>query len=257
MKKNLLTLSAAALLSLSALMFTGCEKEDPDAIKMDDVKKGIQMIPAADGNEYEVVDLGVGVLWATCNMGATSPEQTGSLYAWGEVETKDLYSWTNYRWSNGSDLDITKYCTNRDLGPVDNKTTLDSLDEVTLKVLGDGWRIPTEDDFRELLTNRNCTAKWCKLNGVGGYLFTSVRKGYEGNSIFMPLIGMKDNTTTRFKGEYGWYWCNKLYYDTVEKKYNTKEANALLLQHTDIDNHYMQSRPRCVGLPIRAIYVGK
>jgi hypothetical protein len=258
MKKILLSLSVT-LMTLSLTMLTGCEKDDPNAISMDKVNKGIQTIPGNNGKEYEVVDLGLpsGNLWATCNMGATSPEQTGSLYAWGEVETKDLYSWTNYRWCNGTDLEITKYCQDRSLGTIDGKTKLDAEDEVTLTVMGQDWRIPTEDDFRELLTTRNCTAKWCKLNGVGGYLFTSVRKGYEDNSLFIPLAGMQDNSSTRFKGQYGWYWCNALYYDTMEREYNTKEANALLLQHTDIDNHYMQSRPRCVGLPIRAIYIGQ
>lgn len=258
MKNNLLTLSAL-LLSFSSLMFCGCDKEDPNAIKMDTVNKGIQIITGADNKEYEVVDLGLpsGNLWAKCNMGATSPEQTGSRYAWGEVEVKESYSWKNYRWADGSDLDINKYCTDRTVGTVDNKTKLDIEDEVTLSVMGEGWRIPTEDDFRELLTTRNCTAKWCKLNGVGGYLFTSTRKGYEDNSIFLPLAGMQDNTTIRFESKYGWYWCNALYYDTQNRKYNTKEANALLLQHDDIDNHYMQSRPRSVGLPIRAIYIGQ
>jgi len=265
MKKNLLALSIA-LISFSALVFSGCEKEDPDAIQMDTVNKGIQIIEGADGKQYEVVDLGLpsGNLWATCNMGASSPEKTGSFYAWGEVETKEEFSWRNYRWSEGNDLDITKYYT-EDRGNYsrvgDQKTQLEIADEAPYAVMGQGWRLPSDTDFRELLTTRNCTVKWCKLNGVGGYLFTSVRKGYEGNSIFLPLSGMNDSTKPRFEGEYGWYWCNTLYLNyntnTGKNEYVTSEATALWLEHVEIDNHVIKSRPRYAGIPIRPVYVGK
>jgi hypothetical protein len=257
MKKNLLALSIA-LLSFSATFLTSCEKEDKDAISMNDVNVGAKPINV-NGKDYEVVDLGLttGVLWATCNMGASSPEETGLLFAWGENTTKQSYEWGNYGWSNGDELSIYKYCTNAQYGTVDNKTTLELADEAPNATLGEGWRIPSESDFRDLLTTRNCTAKWCKLNGVGGYLFTSVRKGYEGNSIFIPLAGMLDHNKTRFAGQYGWYWCNTLYYDSENQKSITTEASVLWLEHTDIDNHIIKSRPRSVGLPIRPIYVGK
>lgn len=257
MKKNLLALSIA-LISFSAVILTSCEKEDKDAISMNDVNVGAKPI-TVNGKEYEVVDLGLttGVLWATCNMGASSPEETGLLYAWGENATKETYEWANYSWSNGDEVSIYKYCTNSRYGTVDNKTTLELADEAPNTVLGEGWRIPSESDFRDLLTTRNCTSKWCKLNGVGGYLFTSVRKGYEGNSIFIPLAGMLDHNKTRFAGEYGWYWCNTLYYDSENQKSVTTEASVLWLEHTDVDNHIIKSRPRSVGIPIRPIYVGK
>jgi len=263
MKKYLLTLSLT-LVSFSATMLTSCEKEDKDAISMEDVNKGIQIIQGIDGKEYEVVDLGLvtRVLWATCNMGATSPEMTGSLFAWGETTTKDYYNWSTYIY--GDEVDLTKYCTDNSYGTVDNKMTLDLSDEAPGVIMGEGWRIPTETDFSDLFTQRNCTSKWCKLNGVGGFLFTSVRKGYEGNSIFIPLSGFLNNNSEdsrfdkpRFEGEYGWYWCNTIYYDREKQKTHTNYASVLCLQHTDVDNHTTESRPRCVGLPIRPIYVGK
>lgn len=258
MKKISLTLSIA-LVFFSATLLSSCEKEDKDAISMNDVNVGAKPI-TVNGKDYEVVDLGLTteVLWATCNMGATSPEQTGLLFAWGENETKQFFEWSNYRWSNGENTaNFNKYCTDSKYGTVDNIATLEISDEAPNAILGEGWRIPTESDFRDLLTTRNCTAKWCKLNGVGGYLFTSVRKGYEGNSIFIPLAGMLDHTKTRFEGEYGWYWCNTLYYDRENQKSVTTEASVLCLQHNEIDNHTIGSRPRSVGLPIRPIYVGK
>ncbi len=258
MKKFLPVLSIV-IASFSTLLLSGCEKEDPDAIKMEDVNKGIQIKIGADGKEYQVVDLGLtsGNLWAVCNVGATSPEQTGMRFSWGEVETKTYYSWRNYRWAQGDNLSITKYNNDKDRGTVDNKLKLDLADEAPAAIMGEDWRIPTSMDFNELLKPINCTKKWCKLNGVGGYLFTGVRKGYEGNSIFIPLSGMLDDTVLRFEGQYGWYWSNEIYHDSPNNKDVVTDADAFLLQHTDVDNHYMDKRPRNVGLPIRPIYIGE
>lgn len=251
MKKHLLTFSIVAFSAI--LLTTGCDKEDPDAIKIDTVNKGIQIINGTNGNEFEVVDLGLpsGNLWATCNMGAASPEETGNLYAWGETQPKQTFEWSNYTWNNGENTpNPTKYGN-------DGKTQLDYADQAPYVTMGQDWRIPSESDFRELLTTRNCTSKWCKLNGVGGFLFTSVRKGYEDNSIFIPIAGMKDHDLIRFVGEYGWYWCNSLFYDSEKQKSVTSEASTLWFEHNDVDNHIIKSRPRSVGLPIRAIYIGK
>ena len=259
MKKHLLLLSVV-IASFPTLLLSGCEKEDPDVIKMEDVNKGIQIIIGNDGKEYEVVDLGLnsGNLWAVCNLGATSPEQTGLRFAWGEVEPKEFFSWSNYRWANGDNLNLTKYNSDRNIGIVDSKTTLDRSDEAPAVIMGEGWCIPTSMDYSELLKPINCSNKWCKLNGVGGYLFTSVRKGYEGNSIFIPITGMLDNSSLRFEGQYGWYWSNDIYYDKGEKKqYDYTQADAFLLEHSDVNNHYMDKRPRSVGLPIRPIYKGE
>ncbi len=253
MKKSYLILSVA-LVSFAAILVSGCEKEDPDAISMDIVNKGIQVVEGADGKQYEVVDLGLtsGNLWAVCNIGASSPEQAGSFYAWGELEPKQSYEWSNYTWNDGNavatESSITKYSS------TDGLINLQKSDDMPNVKLGDGWFIPSESDFKELLTTRNCTVKWCKLNGVGGYLFTSVRKGYEGNSLFLPLSGMKDHNIVKWDGQYGWYWCNSIYYDGEKQKLFTTEASVMMLGHTDLDNHYISSRTRNMGLPIRPIF---
>ena len=93
-----------SLFALAALVFTtmlaGCEKEDKDSISKSDVNKGIVMIEGRNGKEFATVDLGLssGILWATCNIGASSPEETGNYYAWGEIEPKQEYTKLNYKW---------------------------------------------------------------------------------------------------------------------------------------------------------------
>ena len=96
MRLQTLSLAIGALLTVC---LTGCEKKDKEAISMDDVNKGIITVPGKDGKEYQVVDLGIGVYFATCNIGATSPEQPGLMFAWGELQPKEYYRWTNYAWN--------------------------------------------------------------------------------------------------------------------------------------------------------------
>lgn len=251
--------SISSILVMSSLAFLAiaCEKEDKDAISMNQVNIGAE-IDSISGLEY--VDLGLpsGNLWATCNMGSTSPEQTGNLYSWGETQVKESYEWATYKWANGDNLSITKYCVKSmyaaDENNYDKKNELDLSDDAANINIGERWFVPVTTDFQELLTTRNCTAKWCKLNGVGGFLFTSVRKGHEGNTIFIPLAGMLDGKSTRFAGSYGWYWCNSLYYNGEKQTTSTTDGSVLCLEHTDLDNKTIQSRPRSVGLPIRPVY---
>lgn len=260
--KNRLFILACMFTAFSALVLTGCEKEDKNAISMSDVNKGIQVIQGQDGNDYEVVDLGLlsGNLWAKCNIGATSPEKTGSFFAWAETEPKTNFKWNQYKWCHEDRYTITKYCTKEDKNDYgynffyDDKTVMDLSDDAANTLLGEGWHVPSIDDFLELLTTRNCEAKWCKLNGVEGYLFTSVKKGYEGNSIFIALSGMSDNGQTRFNKERAYLWCNELYYDDINRDYVSTTASVLELEHTDVDNHIIGSRERYLGLPIRPVY---
>lgn len=213
MKKNLLALTVLSTV-LSAFVMIGCEKEDKDAISMDTVNKGVLMKPGKDGKEYAVVDLGLNTktLWATCNIGATSPEQTGYFIAWAETEAKDSYSWTTYKFCNGSHLTLNRYTLDKE--HADNKT-IDSTkiilpeDDAAKQIMGDNWRVPSRREYVELINS--CDAKCCKLNGVWGYLFTSKKNG---NSIFLPLSGLSDMTDILHKGTYGFYWSNELYSTT-------------------------------------------
>ena len=160
-------------------------------------------------NGHEYVDLGLpsGLKWATCNVGASSPEDYGGYYAWGEIEEKENYSWNTYKWCNGSYDTQTKYCTDSNNGIVDNKTTLDPEDDVAHVKWGGSWRMPTETEQDEL--RNNCTWTWTTQNGVNGYKVT----GPNGNSIFLPAAGYRDGTEVYYRGNYGYYWSSLLYSD--------------------------------------------
>ena len=156
---------------------------------------------------YESVDLGLpsGIKWATCNVGATKPEEFGGYYAWGEIEEKSNYDWSTYKWGNGSSTGMTKYCTYSNEGTVDNKTILDPEDDVAHVKWGGTWRMPTLEEQEELLNN--CTWTWTTQNGVDGYKVT----GPNGNSIFLPATGYRDGTAVYNRGSFGDYWSSSLY----------------------------------------------
>ena len=143
---------------------------------------------AQDKVQHEYVDLGLSVKWATCNVEADQPEEVGGIYAWGEVGTKDEYKWENYRLGVGGDLPferkLSKYNTDRSRGPVDNKTTLDLVDDVANVRWGGSWRMPTLEEWTEL--RQNCTWTVDSINGVKGLRATSNKPGYTDRSIFLP-----------------------------------------------------------------------
>ena len=141
--------------------------------------------PVTPPDTHEYVDLGLpsGTLWATCNVGATAPEEYGDYFAWGETEPKEEYDWNNYKWCNGSENTMTKYCSNSSFGIVDNKTELDPEDDAAYVNWGPSWRMPTHEQQKELLDN--CTWEWTAYFGVTGCLFT----GPNGNTLFFPGAG--------------------------------------------------------------------
>ena len=158
-----------------------------------------------DANGHEYVDLGLSVKWATCNVGATTPEEYGGYYAWGETEEKDDYGWSTYKWCNGSYDTMTKYCTNSSFGTVDNKTVLDPEDDVAHVKWGGSWRMPTRAEQDELLDN--CIWTRTTQNGVNGYKVTSKTNG---NSIFLPAAGERVGTFLNSSGSSGFYWSSSL-----------------------------------------------
>ena len=152
----------------------------------------------------------------------------------------------------------SKYCFEEENGDIDNQSILDLSDDAANYIMGEGWQIPSANDFNELLSSRKCDKRWCKLNGVGGFLFTSVKNGYEDNSLFIPLSGMQDFDVIRFKDRYGFYWSNELFYDNINRKYNSNDASVLWLEHLeDVDNQLVASKDRYLGLPIRPVFVAE
>ena len=163
----------------------------------------------------EAIDLGLpsGTKWANMNVGASTPEDYGGYYAWGEIEEKENYSWSTYKWCNGSDDTMTKYCTSSSYGTVDNQTVLDPEDDVAHVKWGGSWRMPTLDEQKELLNK--CTWTWTTLNGVKGYKVT----GPNGNSIFLPAAGYRGGTGVDGRGSGGGYWSSSLYSNSSYRAY--------------------------------------
>ena len=162
-------------------------------------------------NGYAYVDLGLpsGLLWATCNVGATTPEGYGDYFAWGETQPKDTYNWSTYQYCNGSNNTLTKYCNDPDYGYngfTDNLTTLLPEDDAATANWGDGWRMPTKEEWEEL--KNNTTVTWTTQNGVNGRLFTASN----GNSLFLPAAGYR-YISSLCHANYGYYWSSSLYTD--------------------------------------------
>ena len=162
--------------------------------------------------ESAYVDLGLpsGTLWATCNIGATSPEDYGDYFAWGETEGyndgKTDFNWSTYKWCNGSNSTMTKYCNNSSYGYngfTDDKTELDPEDDAAYVNWGPAWRMPSEEQFSELINSSYTTTEWTTQNGVYGRKITSKENG---NSIFLPAAGFRYYSSLNSAGSYGYYW---------------------------------------------------
>ena len=157
---------------------------------------------------HEYVDLGLpsGTLWATCNVGANSPEEYGDYFAWGETE---VYDWTtNYKWAEGASDQLTKYCDDSNYGYngfTDDKTELDLEDDAAYVNWGTGWRMPSSEQIEELINK--CTWTWTTLNGINGYEV----EGPNGNSIFLPAAGYRAGDSLYDDGSWANYWSRSLY----------------------------------------------
>ncbi len=164
----------------------------------------------------EWVDLGLpsGTLWATCNVGASSPEDYGDYFAWGETAPKDYYAPSTYKWwqeyndANGYYTSgYTKYCTHSSYGLngfVDNKIELDPEDDAAYVNWGTSWRMPSLKQIQELCDN--CSWQCIQRNGVYGQLLT----GPNGNTMFLPAAGGRWGSSLDGAGSNGSYWSRTL-----------------------------------------------
>ena len=165
------------------------------------------------GGDHAYVDLGLpsGLLWATCNVGAETPEDYGDYFAWGETQPKDFYDWSTYQHSNGGtswpNPNLTKYCNNSSYGYndyTDNLTTLLPEDDAATTNWGSEWRMPTVKEWDELYNNTTVT--WTTQNDVNGRLFTASN----GNSLFFPAADGRLGDNLIDAGSWGYYWSSSL-----------------------------------------------
>ena len=144
-------------------------------------------VPTMKCEPKESVDLGLpsGLKWATCNIGASCPEEIGNYYAWGETETKNNYEWDNYKWYDG--IGITKYPDKYYTGTSLFTMNLEPSDDAAHVIWRGSWRMPTNKECNEL---NKCRITEAVLNGVKGYKVTASN----GKSIFFPQDGYWSST---------------------------------------------------------------
>ena len=194
--------------------------------------------------DYAYVDLGLpsGTLWATCNVGAKTPEGYGNYYAWGVTNTTYYYNWSYYKYCNGSSTTLTKYNNDSSKGTVDNKTELELSDDAAYVNWGQNWRMPSNVQFQELVNSSYTTTEWTTMNGVYGRKITSKKNG---KYIFLPAAGYRNETSLKDAGSVGYYWSRSLY---------TDPAGAWILQlNSDLISGTYYSYARYYGRSVRPV----
>ena len=188
---------------------------DNQVIKYDVSK--VKHVTFEEAEVHEWVDLGLPskTLWATCNVGANSPGEYGDYFAWGETTgymgNKTYFGWSNYKYCKGDMSALTKYCTDGATfgynGFADGKTVLAPEDDAATVNWGNDWQIPSWEQWMELFDGSNTSPKLTTINGIKGWKLTS---NSNGNSIFLPVAGYRDETTLCNAGSYGSYWSRTL-----------------------------------------------
>ncbi len=202
-------------------------------------------ITIKDTRKY--VDLGLpsGTLWATCNIGASKPEEFGLYFAWGETEgykqnSDDVHQFEkkSYKWleTDCTNPVLMKYCISWS-GIIDNKKELDPEDDAATVNWGRKWQMPSSEQIKELCDSTYTTAEWTTLNGVNGRKITSKKNG---NSIFLPATNIIITA-----GSSGIYWSRTLYMGM--------DDDAVTLEFYKDKWFFDSHTPRYYGLNIRPV----
>ena len=157
-----------------------------------------------DENHPHLIDLGLpsGTKWACCNIGADAPKSSGNHYAWGETQEKESFTWDTYQYGYyNNDNDFSHL---EDIG-----TDIAGTSHDTAKAhWGTSWRMPTREQFQELMDN--CTYTYTNQKGVNGLLFTAAN----GATLFFPAAGRFGESQIYYGGYIGYYWGSSLNEDT-------------------------------------------
>ena len=201
-----------------------------------DYANRIQAIP----DSPSAIDLGLSVMWASFNIGATKPEEYGDYYAWGELEPRTTFSY-DYKWlQSGSwgstEIQFSKYN--------DYPSTLKKEDDIANYKWGDPWRMPTFQEQTELRTQ--CDWSYTEVNGITGW---KIQSRANNNSIFLPDAG-NDNGLIINGSARGQYWSSTLYYSNA----SAYCLDCIPPEAGDGDRPVYYSSPmRCSGLSVRAV----
>ncbi len=210
------------------------------------VKATCQVTVGSSGQQdnHEYVDLGLpsGTKWATCNVGASKPEEYGDYFAWGETTPKNTYNWSTYFDTDDGGSTFKKYNNNGGL------TELLPEDDAATANWGSGWQMPSSDQIKELCNSSYTTSEWTQLNGVNGRKVTSKSNG---NSIFLPVAGSRWYEAYD-AGRLGYYWSSSL-----NPYKNDSEAYDLYFSkgYWGWDDDYYSYGSRGSGLSVRAVRV--
>ena len=200
-------------------------------------------------NGHDYIDLGLpsGTLWATCNVGATKPGDYGDYFAWGETHTKAVYDWSTYQYCMSSQYGITntltKYCNMSDFGYngfTDTLTILLPEDDAATASWGNGWRMPTKEEWQELLDNTINT--WT----THGRLFI----GPNGNTLFLPAAGARMGGGSASVDYMGVYLVSSL---KTERPYTAHGIGFAEEGYGYNEGYNMSSFFRCDGISVRAV----
>ena len=186
----------------------------------------------------ELVDLGLSVKWASCNIGAERPEDVGYYYGWGEKrDGKKEFNWETYWHTNdATSAGITKY------NNADGRKYLDWEDDVVHVKKKGNWRMPTIEEWEEL--RNNCDWEETTLNGIRGYRITSRTNS---NSIFLPIGGyIKDEQL--HDGMRARYWSSS--HTNGDRQYTARNLNETVYAYS----YNYRGDDRDLGMPVRGIY---
>ncbi len=193
---------------------------------------------------HECVDLGLpsGTLWATTNIGADTPEDYGTYFAWGDTEGNGVFNFEYYKFCIPQTYSMSKYCTRYSEGSIDGKTFLDAEDDAATVIWGSEWRMPSKKQMEELINEEFTSNEWTSQNDVIGLKITSKKNG---NSIFLPAAGQRYGWISESEGALGSFWSRSLV--------NTGSRAAHTLDFSQSFGVMVSSGIRYMGLPVRPI----
>jgi len=247
--KRIIPFVAAVLVALSAqaqtinVHMTGgtTQKYDASSVEYIDFTGSTGVTPAG----VKEVDLGLpsGIKWANMNIGANNMKEYGSYFAWGETEPSTDYAWSSYKWGSWNEnlkrASLTKY--NNALNPEDDAASTN---------WGGKWRMPTKDEFQELIDN--CDAQFETLSNDSVVVkFTSKKNG---KSIYLPLAGWFNGRHITWERQFGYYWTSTV----GENPMNAYTACFTIEKYEDQDliSVISEGHRRPVGKPVRPV-IGK